>query len=53
MESPAVVITTHDDDVNVYLTLYCRRLRGDIQIISRATLERNRQPVAPRRAPTL
>lgn len=41
MKSTAVVITTHDDDLNVYLTLYCRRLRGDIQIISRATLERN------------
>ena len=41
MESPTVVITTHDDDVNVYLTLYCRRLREDIQIISRSTLERN------------
>ena len=41
MKSPAVVITTHDDAVNVYLALYCRRLRGDIQIISRATLERN------------
>jgi voltage-gated potassium channel len=41
MKSPAVVVTTHDDDMNVYLTLYCRRLRPDIQIISRATLERN------------
>ena len=41
MESSVVVITTHDDAVNVYLTLYCRRLRGDIQIISRSTLERN------------
>ena len=41
MQSPAVVVTTHDDDMNVYLTLYCRRLRSDIQIISRATLERN------------
>ncbi len=40
-ETPAVVITTHDDDMNVYLTLYCRRLRPDVQIISRATLERN------------
>jgi Trk K+ transport system NAD-binding subunit len=40
-ETSAVVITTHDDDTNVYLTLYCRRLRPDIQIISRATLERN------------
>ena len=40
-DTPAIVITTHDDDMNVYLTLYCRRLRPDVQIISRATLERN------------
>ena len=37
----AVVITTHDDDFNVYLTLYCRRLRPDLQIVARATSERN------------
>ncbi len=41
MDAPAVIITTHNDDNNTYLTLYCRRLRSDIQIISRATLERN------------
>lgn len=41
MQSPTVVITTHDDDINIYLTIYCRRLRPDIQIISRATLEKN------------
>lgn len=40
-ESSAVLITTHDDDVNVYLTIYCRRLEPDIQIISRANLDRN------------
>jgi voltage-gated potassium channel len=40
-ETSAVVITTHDDDTNVYLTLYCRKLRPDVQIISRATLDRN------------
>ena len=39
--APAVLITSHDDDLNVYLTIYCRNLRPDIQIISRATLERN------------
>jgi Trk K+ transport system NAD-binding subunit len=39
--APAVLITTHDDDLNVYLTIYCRKLRPDIQIIARATLERN------------
>jgi Trk K+ transport system NAD-binding subunit len=36
-----VIVTTHDDDNNIYLTLYCRRLRPDIQIISRATRENN------------
>ncbi len=41
MEAPSVFITTHDDDINIYLTIYCRRLRHDIQIISRATLDRN------------
>ena len=35
------LVTTHDDDVNVYLTLYCRRLRPDMLILSRSTLERN------------
>lgn len=40
-EASAVLITTHDDDVNVYLTIYCRQLRPDIQIIGRANLERN------------
>jgi Trk K+ transport system NAD-binding subunit len=40
-DAPAVIITTHDDDMNVYLTIYCRRLRPDIQIISRVALERN------------
>lgn len=39
--TPAVLITTHDDDTNIYLTIYCRRLRPDAQIISRAKLERN------------
>jgi voltage-gated potassium channel len=37
----AVVITTHDDDVNVYLALYCRKLRPEVQIIARANLDRN------------
>lgn len=37
----SVVITTHDDDVNIYLTLYCRRLRPDVQIIARSNRARN------------
>jgi voltage-gated potassium channel len=40
-DASAVLVTTHEDDVNVYLTLYCRRLEPDIQIISRANLDRN------------
>lgn len=36
-----VVITTHDDDMNVYLAIYCRRLRPDITIVGRANLDRN------------
>lgn len=40
-KAPCVLITTHEDDMNIYLTIYCRQLRPDIQIISRATLERN------------
>jgi voltage-gated potassium channel len=39
--SPTVIITTRDDDTNIYLTIYCRKLRPDIQIISRATFETN------------
>ena len=40
-ETGTVVVTTHNDDLNIYLTIYCRKLRPDIQIISRSTLERN------------
>jgi voltage-gated potassium channel len=40
-EAAAAVVTTNDDAANIYLTLYVRRLRPDIQIVSRATLERN------------
>jgi Trk K+ transport system NAD-binding subunit len=41
MNAPAVVVTTHDDDLNIYLSIYCRRLRPNVQIISRATEDRN------------
>ena len=40
-EANSVVITTHDDDMNVYLTIYCRKLRPDIQVIARANFDRN------------
>lgn len=40
-DAPAVLVTTHDDSLNIYLTIYCRSVRPDIQIISRATLKQN------------
>jgi len=40
-KTPAIIITTHDDNLNIYLTIYCRRLRPDAQIICRASLDRN------------
>lgn len=40
-QSSSVVVTTSNDDTNVYLTIYCRRLRPDLHIIARATQERN------------
>jgi voltage-gated potassium channel len=40
-KTPSVIITTHDDATNIYLTIYCRRLRPDVQIICRSNLDRN------------
>lgn len=40
-ETPTVVVTTHDDATNVYLTIYCRKLRPDVQLVARANLDRN------------
>ncbi|MEN8199691.1 MAG: NAD-binding protein [Thermodesulfobacteriota bacterium] len=33
----SVIVTTHDDAMNIYLSFYCRQLRPDIQIIARAS----------------
>ena len=40
-EAHTALITTHSDDVNIYLTIYCRQLSPNMQIISRATYEKN------------
>ncbi|MEO1057757.1 MAG: NAD-binding protein [Actinomycetota bacterium] len=37
----SILITTHDDNVNVYLTRYCRGLRPDARIVSRSRQDRN------------
>ncbi|MBQ9395473.1 MAG: potassium channel protein [Proteobacteria bacterium] len=40
-EASAILITTNDDDINIYLCLYFRKLRPGVQIIVRANDERN------------
>ena len=40
-QASAVLVTPRDDDLNVYLTLFCKRLRPELQVVSRATYERN------------
>lgn len=40
-EAHTALITTHSDDINIYLTIYCRQLCPSMQIISRATYEKN------------
>jgi Trk K+ transport system NAD-binding subunit len=40
-KAPAAILTTHDDATNIYLTKYLRSLRPDMQILSRANLDRN------------
>ncbi len=41
MQARTVIITTHNDAMNIYLAFYCRQLRPEVQIISRATHERS------------
>ena len=38
--APSVLLTTNDDAMNVYLAVYCRRLKPDLRIVSRITHER-------------
>jgi voltage-gated potassium channel len=40
-QAPAIVVTTHDDDMNVFLTLYSRKLRPRAEILGRVEHERN------------
>jgi voltage-gated potassium channel len=41
MDAPAVLITTNNDSLNIYLTIYCRSVRPDAQLICRATQKQN------------
>ncbi|WP_291320957.1 NAD-binding protein [Desulfonatronospira sp.] len=40
-KTPSIIITTNNDDLNIYLTIFCRKLRPEIQIISRASRDRS------------
>jgi len=40
-KAQAVIVTTHNDAMNIYLAFYCRQLRPDIQLVCRATNEQS------------
>ncbi len=40
-KASSVIITTHDDPTNIFLTIHIRHIRPDLQIITRADLETN------------
>ena len=44
-DAPSVLLTTNDDAVNVYLAVYCRRLKPDLRIASRITHDRNLEAI--------
>jgi Trk K+ transport system NAD-binding subunit len=44
-EAPAVLLTTNDDAINIYLAAYCRRLNADLRVVSRITHERNLEAI--------
>jgi Trk K+ transport system NAD-binding subunit len=44
-KAPSVLLTTNDDAVNVYLAVYCRRLKPDLRIVSRITHNRNLEAI--------
>jgi len=43
--APSVLLTTNDDAMNIYLAVYCRRLKPDLRIVSRVTYERNLESI--------
>ena len=45
LDAPSVVLTTHDDAMNIYLATYCRKLNPDLRIVSRITHDRNLEAI--------
>jgi len=41
----SVLLTTNDDAMNIFLAVYCRRLKPDVRIVSRITHERNLEAI--------
>ncbi len=41
LEAPSVLLSTHDDTMNIYLTSYCRNLNKEVRIVSRISEARN------------
>lgn len=44
-EASLVILSTNDDAVNIYLSIYCRRLNPNLRIVSRITHERNLEAI--------
>ncbi len=44
-DASLVILSTNNDAVNIYLSIYCRRLNPDIRIVSRITHERNLEAI--------
>ncbi len=44
-EASLVILSTNSDAVNIYLSIYCRKLNPDIRIVSRITHERNLEAI--------
>lgn len=44
-KAPSVLLSAHDDAINIYLAVYCRKLNPDIRIVSRITHERNLEAI--------
>ena len=43
--APSVLLTTGKDAMNIYLAIYCRRLKPDVRIVSRITESRNLEAI--------
>jgi Trk K+ transport system NAD-binding subunit len=44
-DARSVVLTTNEDAMNIYLAVYCRRLKPDLRIVSRITHGRNLEAI--------